>query len=147
MPTERILLVVNPLSGKGVVSQPRFCFLLLLFSIFLGEAEKGSIVTGEVTDVDAKGAVIKLNEEVDGYIKVADLSRDRVEDARSVLSVGDKIDAKIVAVDRKSRSIGLSIKAKDMDDEKEAVASLKAQDNTASPGTIGDLIKAQMSGK
>jgi small subunit ribosomal protein S1 len=117
------------------------------FSIFLGEAEKGNIVTGEVTDVDAKGAVIKLNEEVDGYIKVADLSRDRVEDARSVLSVGDKIDAKIVAVDRKSRSIGLSIKAKDMDDEKEAVASLKEQDSAASPGTIGDLIKAQMDGK
>ena len=117
------------------------------FSIFLGEAEKGSIVTGEVTDVDTKGAVIKLNEEVDGYIKVADLSRDRVEDARSVLSVGDKIDAKIVAVDRKSRSIGLSIKAKDMDDEKEAVASLKEQDSAASPGTIGDLIKAQMDGK
>jgi small subunit ribosomal protein S1 len=117
------------------------------FSIFLGEAEKGSIVTGEVTDVDAKGAVIKLNEEVDGYIKVADLSRDRVEDARSVLSVGDKIDAKIVAVDRKSRSIGLSIKAKDMDDEKEAVASLKEQDSAASPGTIGDLIKAQMDDK
>ena len=117
------------------------------FSIFLGEAEKGNIVTGEVTDVDTKGAVIKLNEEVDGYIKVADLSRDRVEDARSVLSVGDKIDAKIVAVDRKSRSIGLSIKAKDMDDEKEAVASLKEQDSAASPGTIGDLIKAQMDGK
>ena len=117
------------------------------FSIFLGEAENVSIVTGEVTDVDTKGAVIKLNEEVDGYIKVADLSRDRVEDARSVLSVGDKIDAKIVAVDRKSRSIGLSIKAKDMDDEKEAVASLKEQDGSASPGTIGDLIKAQMDGK
>ena len=117
------------------------------FSIFLGEAEKGSIVTGEVTDVDAKGAVIKLNEEVDGYIKVSDLSRDRIEDARSVLNVGDKIDAKIVAVDRKSRSIGLSIKAKDMDDEKEAVQSLKQQDSTASPGTIGDLIKAQMDGK
>ena len=100
-----------------------------------------------MTDVDAKGAVIKLNEEVDGYIKVADLSRDRVEDARSVLSVGDKIDAKIVAVDRKSRSIGLSIKAKDMDDEKEAVASLKEQDSAASPGTIGDLIKAQMDGE
>jgi small subunit ribosomal protein S1 len=97
--------------------------------------------------VDAKGAVIKLNEEVDGYIKVSDLSRDRIEDARSVLTVGDKIDAKIVAVDRKSQSIGLSIKAKDMDDEKEAVQSLKQQDSTASPGTIGDLIKAQMDGK
>ena len=115
------------------------------FSIYVGEADKGTIVTGEVTEVDAKGAVVKLNEEVDGYIKVADLSRERVEDARSVLSVGEKVEAKIVAIDRKTRSIGLSIKAKDMDDEKEAVQSLKQQDNAASPGTIGDLIKAQMS--
>ena len=115
------------------------------FSIYVGEADKGTIVTGEVTEVDAKGAVVKLNEEVDGYLKVADLSRERVEDARSVLSVGVKVEAKIVAIDRKTRSIGLSIKAKDMDDEKEAVQSLKQQDNAASPGTIGDLIKAQMS--
>ena len=115
------------------------------FSIYVGEADKGTIVAGEVTEVDAKGAVVKLNEEVDGYIKVADLSRERVEDARSVLSVGVKVEAKIVAIDRKTRSIGLSIKAKDMDDEKEAVQSLKQQDNAASPGTIGDLIKAQMS--
>ena len=106
------------------------------FSIYLGDADKGSIVTGEVTEVDAKGAVVKLNEEVDGYIKVADLSRDRVEDARSVLNVGDKVEAKIVNIDRKSRSIGLSIKAKDMDDEKEAVQSLKDQDSAASPGTM-----------
>ena len=115
------------------------------FTIYLGESDKGSIVNGEVTEVDAKGAVIKLNEEVDGYIKVADLSRERIEDARSVLSVGEKVEAKIIAIDRKTRSIGLSIKAKDMDDEKEAVQSLKQQDNAASPGTIGDLIKAQMS--
>ena len=114
------------------------------FTIYLGESDKGSIVNGEVTEVDAKGAVIKLNEEVDGYIKVADLSRERIEDARSVLSVGEKVEAKIIAIDRKTRSIGLSIKAKDMDDEKEAVQSLKQQDNAASPGTIGDLIKAQM---
>ena len=114
------------------------------FSIYLGESDKGSIVTGEVTEVDAKGAGVKLNEEVDGYIKVADLSRDRVEDARSVLSVGEKVEAKIVTIDRKTRAIGLSIKAKDMDDEKEAVQSLKQKDGAASPGTIGDLIKAQM---
>jgi len=104
-------------------------------------------VTGEVTEVDAKGATIKLNEETEGYLKVADISRDRTEDARSVLSVGDKVEAKIVAVDRKTRSIGLSIKAKDMDDEKEAVESLKQQDEVASPGTIGDLIKAKMDGQ
>ena len=114
------------------------------FTIYLGESDKGSIVNGEVTEVDAKGAVVKLNEEVDGYIKVADLSRERIEDARSVLSVGEKVEAKIIAIDRKTRSIGLSIKAKDRDDEKEAVQSLKQQDNASSPVTIGALIKAQL---
>ena len=114
------------------------------FTVYLAENDKGAIVIGEVTEVDAKGANIKLNEETEGYLKVADISRDRTEDARSVLSVGDKVEAKIVAVDRKTRSIGLSIKAKDVDDEKEAVESLKQQDDGASPGTIGDLIKAQM---
>jgi small subunit ribosomal protein S1 len=117
------------------------------FTVYLAENDKGAIVIGEVTEVDAKGATIKLNEETEGYLKVADISRDRTEDARSVLSVGDKVEAKIVAVDRKTRSIGLSIKAKDMDDEKEAVESLKQQDEVASPGTIGDLIKAKMDGQ
>ena len=117
------------------------------FTVFLAENDKGAIVTGEVTEVDAKGATIKLNEETEGYLKVADISRDRTEDARSVFNVGDKVEAKIVAVDRKTRSIGLSIKAKDMDDEKEAVESLKQQDDVASPGTIGDLIKAKMDGQ
>ena len=97
-----------------------------------------------MTEVDAKGATIKLSDEVDGYLKAADISVERVDDARSVLSVGESVEAKIINVDRKNRGLGLSIKAKDMDDEKEAVASLKEQDETSSPGTIGDLIKAQM---
>ena len=97
--------------------------------------------------MDAKGATIKLGDEVEGYLKVADISQDRVEDARSVLNVGDSVEAKITNVDRKNRSLGLSIKAKDVDDEKEAVESLKQQDEAASPGTIGDLIKAQMDGQ
>ena len=97
-----------------------------------------------MSEVDAKGATIKLSDEVEGYLKAADISVDRVEDARAVLSVGDSVEAKIVNVDRKSRGLGLSIKAKDMDDEKEALASLKEQDETSSPGTIGDLIKAKM---
>jgi small subunit ribosomal protein S1 len=101
-------------------------------------------VTGKVTEVDAKGAVIKLSDEVDGYLKAVDISFDRVDDARSELNVGDSVEAKVINVDRKSRALGLSIKAKDIDDEKEAVASLKEQDETSSPGTIGDLIKAQM---
>ena len=114
------------------------------FSLYVSDNDRGAIVTGEVIEVDAKGAVVKLADEVEGYIKVADLSRDRVEDARSVLSVGDSVETKIVNVDRKNRGLGLSVKAKDFDDEKEAVQSLKDQDEAASPGTIGDLIKAQM---
>jgi small subunit ribosomal protein S1 len=114
------------------------------FSLYVSDNDRGSLVTGKVTEVDAKGAVIKLSDEVDGYLKAADISFDRVDDARSELNVGDSVEAKVINVDRKSRALGLSIKAKDIDDEKEAVASLKEQDESSSPGTIGDLIKAQM---
>ena len=114
------------------------------FSLYVSDNDRGSLVTGKVTEVDAKGAVIKLSDEVDGYLKAADISFDRVDDARSELNVGDSVEAKVINVDRKTRALGLSIKAKDIDDEKEAVASLKEQDESSSPGTIGDLIKAQM---
>tara|TARA_B110000444_G_C18837650_1_gene596980 strand:- start:1907 stop:3061 length:1155 start_codon:yes stop_codon:yes gene_type:complete len=114
------------------------------FSLYVSDNDRGSLVTGKVTEVDAKGAVIKLSDEVDGYLKAADISFDRVDDARSELNVGDSVEAKVINVDRKSRALGLSIKAKDIDDEKDAVASLKEQDESSSPGTIGDLIKAQM---
>ena len=112
--------------------------------MYASENDRGTLVTGTVTEVDAKGATIKLSDEDDGYLKAADISVDRIDDARSELSVGDSVEAKIINVDRKSRGLGLSIKAKDMDEEKEAVASLKEQDSTSSPGTIGDLIKAKM---
>jgi small subunit ribosomal protein S1 len=95
-------------------------------------------------EVDAKGVLIKLSDEVSGYLKVGDISVDRIEDARSVINVGDAVEAKITNVDRKNRTLGLSIKAKDIDDEKDAVETLKQQDEAASPGTIGDLIKAKM---
>jgi small subunit ribosomal protein S1 len=114
------------------------------FSLYVSDNDRGSLVTGKVTEVDAKGAVIKLSDEVDGYLKAADISFDRVDDARSELNVGDSVEAKVINVDRKTRALGLSIKAKDIDDEKEAVSSLKEQDESSSPGTIGDLIKAQM---
>ena len=114
------------------------------FSLYVSDNDRGSLVTGTVTEVDAKGATIKLSDEVEGYLKAADISVDRVDDARAVFSVGDTVEAKVVNVDRKSRGLGLSIKAKDMDDEKEAVESLKEQDESSSPGTIGDLIKAKM---
>mgnify|MGYP001795385853 CR=1 FL=1 len=116
------------------------------FSNYLAVNDRGSIVTGEVIEVDAKVVTIKLAEEVIGTLKAADISRERVEDARTEFKVGDSVEAKITTVDRKNRSATLSIKAKDYDDEQEAVQSLKDQDDASSPGTIGDLIKAQMGG-
>jgi small subunit ribosomal protein S1 len=116
-----------------------------LFNNYLAENDKGSIVTGTVTEVDAKGAVIKLADEVEGYLKISELSRDRVEDMRNELNVGDSIEAKIVNVDRKNRDIALSVKAKNASEERAAVkAHRKSEAEATSPATIGDLIKAQM---
>jgi small subunit ribosomal protein S1 len=115
------------------------------FNNYVAQNDRGAVVTGKVTSVDAKGAVIELAEEVEGYLKASEISRDKVEDVRNVFKEGDTVEAKIVSVDRKNRGLSLSIKAKDYDDEKEAVRSLKEQETEAtSPGTIGDLIKAQM---
>jgi small subunit ribosomal protein S1 len=115
------------------------------FSNYVAENDRGAIVTGTVTEVDAKAVVVALADEVEGVLKVADISRERIEDARSAYKEGDAVEAKIIAVDRKSRTIGLSVKAKDYEDEQEAVKSLREQDAaSSSPGTIGDLIKAQM---
>ena len=118
------------------------------FSNYVAENDRGAIVTGEVVEVDAKSVTIKLAEEVEGILKAVDISREKVEDARNSFKVGDSVEAKIISVDRKTRALALSIKAKDFDDEKEAVKSLKdSESETASPGTIGDLIKAQMTDK
>ena len=117
------------------------------FGNYIAVNDRGTIVTGEVIEVDAKAVIVKLAEEVEGVLKASDISRDRVEDARSEFKVGDSVEAKIVSVDRKNRGLTLSIKAKDYDDEQEAVRSLKDQDEASSPGTIGDLIKAQMGGQ
>jgi len=115
------------------------------FGNYVSEHDRGAIVTGEVVAVDAKSVTVKLAEEVEGILKASDISREKVEDARNSFKVGDKVEAKIISVDRKNRALALSVKAKDFDDEKEAVKSLKESENeTASPGTIGDLIKAQM---
>jgi small subunit ribosomal protein S1 len=117
------------------------------FNNYVAANDRGAIVTGTIKEVDAKGAVIELAEEVEGYLKASELSRERVEDARNMLKQGESIEAKIISVDRKNRGLSLSIKAKDYDDEQEAVKSLKdAESEAASPGTIGDLIKAQMGG-
>jgi small subunit ribosomal protein S1 len=116
------------------------------FSNYLAENEKGTIVTGKVKEIDAKAALIELAEGVDGTLKASEISRDRVEDARTHFSEGDEVEAKIVGVDRKNRVISLSVKAKDAADEKEAMKDLRNQDQAEAPKTIGDLIKAQMEG-
>jgi small subunit ribosomal protein S1 len=115
------------------------------FSNFVAVNDKGAIVMGEIIEVEPKVAKIKLADEVEGFLKASEISVDRVEDARNALTVGDTIEVKVVNVDRKNRQIGLSIKAKDIDEEKQAVRELRDQEaEKASPGTIGDLIKAQM---
>ena len=113
------------------------------FSSFVALHEKGSIVTGSITNVDAKGATIDLGEGVEGYLRASEISRDRVEDARSVLKPDETIEAKFVGVDRKNRTISLSIKAKDYAEEQAAIKgySREAQAGTA---TLGDILKQQM---
>ena len=117
------------------------------FNNYIALHDRGSVVTGEVLGVDAKVVSVKLAENVEGVLKVADISRDRVEDARNAFQVGDRVEAKIVSVDRKNRGVTLSIKARQSDEEQEAVKSLKDQQDASSLGTIGDLIKAQMGGQ
>ncbi len=100
------------------------------FADYLASHRKGSIVTGTVTEVDARGATVELAEGITGYVRAADLSRDRVDDATTVCKVGDSIEAKFMSVDRKSRQISLSVRAKDEAEEKEALESVnqKAQE-------------------
>lgn len=116
------------------------------FSNFIAENEKGGLIKGVVKEVDVKFATITLGEDIEGMLKASEVSQDKVEDVRSVLKVGDEIEARVVGTDRKNRVINLSIKAKDMAAEKAAVQDHKQQesDNAATPTTIGDLIKAQM---
>ncbi|MCU7916968.1 MAG: 30S ribosomal protein S1 [Candidatus Thiodiazotropha sp. (ex Dulcina madagascariensis)] len=113
------------------------------FSTFVAANEKGSFVKGTVAEVDAKGAVIVLAEGVEGYLRASELSRDRVEDARTVLKEGNEIEAKFIGVDRKNRTITLSIKAKDADEEAAAIKGYAREAATSAP-TLGDLLKEQM---
>ncbi|WP_230660145.1 30S ribosomal protein S1 [Psychrobacter sp. I-STPA10] len=119
------------------------------FNEYLVANDRGAIVTGTVKEVDAKGAVITLADDVEGYLRASEIQRDRVEDATKHLNEGDSVEAKIVSVDRKSRAISLSIKAKDEAEERQAIKELSsgtnaATDAEAQPKTIGDLIKEQM---
>ncbi len=117
------------------------------FSTFMATHEKGSVVKGIVREVDAKGATIELAENVEGYLRASDISRERVEDARSVLKEGDEVEAKFTGVDRKNRVLTLSIKAKDFEEEKATLANYSADAATAGTSSLGDLLKEQMSSK
>lgn len=115
------------------------------FMNYVSEFEKGSIVKGTVGEVEAKSANIILAEGVEGVLRASEISQEKVEDARNSLKEGDEIEVKIVSVDRKSRVLSLSVKAIAVDDEKSAIQNHKKQESSdVSPGTIGDLIKAQM---
>jgi small subunit ribosomal protein S1 len=113
------------------------------FSAFIAENPKGSIVKGTVKEVDARGAVIDLGNGIDGQLRASELGRDRIDDARAVLKVGDEIESKFVGVDRKTRTISLSIKAKEVHEEAEAVQSYRS-DAPTSGTSLGDLLKEQI---
>jgi small subunit ribosomal protein S1 len=117
------------------------------FNDYVSENDKGAIVTGVIKEVEAKSVTITLSDDVEATMKASEISRDKVEDARNELKAGDSIEVKITNVDRKNRTVAVSVKAKDMADEKEAVKSLKKDAEAVSPATIGDLIKAQMESK
>ena len=115
------------------------------FSAYIAENPKGTIVKGVVKDVDARGAVIDLGNGIEGQLRASELGRDRVEDARAVLKPGDEVEAKFTGVDRKSRTISLSIKAKEIHEEAEAVQSYRSDSGASSGGTsLGDLLKEQI---
>jgi len=115
------------------------------FSAYIAEHPKGTIVRGVVREVDAKGAIIDLGNGVDGQLRASELSRDRVEDARLLLKVGEEVEAKFTGVDRKGRSISLSIKAKDIHEEQEAMQNYRTDSPTGT--SLGDLLKEQISGQ
>jgi len=115
------------------------------YSDFVADNPKGTIVKGTIGEVDAKGAVIDLGNGVEGYLRASELSRDRVEDARTVLTTGEEVEAKFTGIDRKSRNISLSIKAKDTAEEKATISDYKSGAAPAG-GTLGDLLKQQMDG-
>ena len=116
------------------------------FSQFLSAHAKGSVVKGTVLEVDAKGATIELADGVEGYIRASEISRERVEDARSVINAGDEIEAKFVGVDRKKRVISLSIKAKESEEEAAAMQEYSAASGGGG-ATLGDLLKEKLDNK
>ncbi|MDH4126523.1 MAG: 30S ribosomal protein S1 [Gammaproteobacteria bacterium] len=117
------------------------------FSAWLAEHPKNSIVKGIVKEVDARGATIDLGDGIEGSLRSSEMARDRVEDARMLVKVGEEIEAKFTNVDRKNRTIALSIKAKEVHEEAEAISSYKSDESAAPVGTtLGELLKEKMTG-
>jgi small subunit ribosomal protein S1 len=133
---ERISLGIKQLEGDP-------------FGNFVATHDKGSVVTGTVKSLDAKGAVISLGGDIEGYLRASEVSRDRVEDIRARVKEGDSVTAMIINIDRKNRSINLSIKAKDNADESEAMQRMTADNAGTSTGTtnLGALLKAKLDNK
>jgi len=133
---ERISLGIKQLDGDP-------------FSNYVATHDKGNVVKGVVRSLDGKGAVIALEGDVEGYLRASEVARDRVEDIRTHLKEGDAVTAMIINIDRKNRSINLSIKAKDHAEETEALQSAKADAASATTGTtnLGALLRAKMDNK
>jgi small subunit ribosomal protein S1 len=136
---ETVILAIDPererisLGVKQLEQDP--------FQNWLASHDKGVIVRGVVKEVDAKGAVIILADSVEGYLRASEIQRDRLEDARTQLSVGSEVEAKFIGVDKKTKSISLSIKAKDQEEEAAAIKDYSQQPSTP---TLGDIFKEQM---
>lgn len=126
---ERISLGIKQISADPVTN-------------YLEENKKGAIVTGNVVEVDAKGATVELAEGVNGYVRASDIARERVEDASTVLKVGDSVEARFMGVDRKNRVLSLSIKAKDVAEEKAALESLNQGDDSSLSSAMAEAFKA-----
>jgi small subunit ribosomal protein S1 len=133
---ERISLGIKQLDGDP-------------FATYTTLNDRGALVTGKVKMVDARGAEVQLTDDVTGYLRASEISRDRVEDARNVLKEGDEVECMIINVDRKVRSIQLSIKAKDNVEQQEAMQRLSQTSERENAGTtsLGALLRAKMDNK
>jgi small subunit ribosomal protein S1 len=130
---ERISLGIKQLEGDP-------------FTNFIASHDKNSVVEGQVKSVDAKGAVIAISGDIEGYLRASEFSRERVEDLRSALKEGDTVSAMIINIDRKNRSINLSVKAKDVSEETEAMKQLRTETAASAAGStnLGALLRAKL---
>ena len=128
---ERISLGVRQLGGDP-------------FTSYVSQFDKGAVVRGTIKEIDAKGATVQLNDDVEGYLRASEVSRDRVEDLRTHLKEGDVMDLMIIHVDRKNRSINLSIKAKDAAEHSDAMQRMASEQASSGTTNLGALLKAKM---